>query len=231
MQTILITRYNVPLKFETSSSNPMDPIWLNKREKLFRDYCLPSIKQQTNKSFVWAIGIHYNYTPEFLSDLPENAIIIKCKSSDDFTSQLKNLATNGTIISARLDSDDAIAANYIEKLRNFGTFFDLSPDIFPSLCALNFRTGCEFVTQERRFYNRDYPNSSFVAVFDRGHQKPAQLVTSFHHAHIHKSMPTCNIQTNEPMWCIGLHDNNVGNVLKGTLEESLAEKSVKLFGF
>lgn len=211
----------------------MDVDWLEKRSHLFKKYCLPSIKNQKDDDFIWIIGIHPEFNPDFALELPQNAQLIKAKSSEEFNEKIKEMTKDFPIsASCRLDSDDGISSNYTKSVNNFKNFFTPNKEIFPEICVLNFRTGCELEIESNEFHERDYPNSSFSILYsrkpDEGHHK---LITDYHHAHIHKSMPTTNIQTSNPMWCITIHDCNVGNTLKGTINQDIKEKAQHLFNY
>ncbi len=61
----VITLFN--LKLWTQDKNNVSTRtdeWLEKRFELFENYCLPSLKAQTNKNFVW-LCLFDQFTPPF----------------------------------------------------------------------------------------------------------------------------------------------------------------------
>ena len=55
VQHFLLTRFNLKLKeWQTTKQGESvgSELWLTKRFELFRKYCLPSVKQQTNQNFI-----------------------------------------------------------------------------------------------------------------------------------------------------------------------------------
>ena len=62
----LITRFNVPLKIsdiDNENARGISKEYLQKRFDIFENYCLPTVKNQTNKNFSWLVLLS-NKTPD-----------------------------------------------------------------------------------------------------------------------------------------------------------------------
>ena len=69
-QHFLITRFNLRLsEWQTTKrgESVLSEAWLNNRFELFKTYCLPSVKQQTNQNFTWLVCFD-SETPTFYKD-------------------------------------------------------------------------------------------------------------------------------------------------------------------
>jgi hypothetical protein len=218
MKFILITRYNIPVNFGAPSVDPLDKSWLAHRKILFLSFCLPSVVGQTDENFDWYLGFHPKTTIDFSDQLPQNANIILSGGGNDFLDQIRDkYLANEFIASARLDNDDSLAKDFVEKTKSFGKFYQKNHESLGDRYALNWRTGCERDIRQRTLYKRDFAASSFVCLFEKKELGSRPLtVNNFHHVHISKDVPVANLPTTNPMWMINIHDRNVGNVLKGT---------------
>jgi hypothetical protein len=124
MKHILLTRFNILMPGWPSQLH-LNPDWLDGRFKLFEDMCLPSVAAQTNQNFDWLIFFDshtpekyklkiealvntYKFHPIFMDifDLE----LIKAKIAEAF-------AGKSMLLTSRLDTDDLIAVDYIEKLQ------------------------------------------------------------------------------------------------------------------
>ena len=63
----IITRFNLPIYSKTKSGNisSTETKYLDNRFKLFMNYCLPSIKQQTCQNFKWLVLFDINTPDEY----------------------------------------------------------------------------------------------------------------------------------------------------------------------
>jgi hypothetical protein len=238
MPTYILTRYDIPMKFATGVQPVVDDKWLTHRKSLFMKCCLPSVLNQVDQDFVWIIGFSDKFHDEtVLGALPKNAKPLFCRSSDDFYRQISSLVEAETtseqiIISSRLDNDDAIAWDFVKLINNFSSFSAKLIHDFGGRIALNFRTGAVWDVDSNTYYKKDYPSSSFVTLFfNYIPGEPIKTVLDYHHAWIHKSVHVVNMPTPNPMWCITIHGNNVGNEVSGVRDDSLRLIAGKSFGF
>lgn len=218
MKFVLITRYNIPVNFGQPGIDPLDEYWLEHRKNLFLNLCLPSVVNQTNQEFDWYLGFHPKTEIDFLDQLPKNAHVLRSLSGVNFLDQIRDKYLNEEfLVTARLDNDDSLANNFVDQTKNFGEFYVKNHEILGSKYALNWRSGCERDLLQQKFYERDFPASSFVCLFEKkSYGVRPVTVNYFHHAHISKHVPVANLSSTKPMWMINIHERNVGNIIKGT---------------
>lgn len=118
----------------------LDTEWLAERHKLFERFCLPSVLSQTNKNFEWVLVADSRTSDSFREVLDAYPVTVLYASFDyDFSAlrtkhiraikleeaiakPLKDyLETKEAnyIITSRLDSDDAISTDHIDKVQRY----------------------------------------------------------------------------------------------------------------
>src|ERR1035437_5930051 len=125
----LLTKFNVPI----ASANPPgvhgDIDWLRGRWDLFQRYCLPSVQSQSTQEFSWLIFCWSGTPPEIrrLLDNLQNAsplIRVVYTATSPTPAQLHRLfapadqPVGSYLLTSRLDSDDALAVWYLERIRH-----------------------------------------------------------------------------------------------------------------
>lgn len=126
----IITRYNVKVKGweETRDKEPIDDNWMRHRFELFRNYCFPSILNQSNQNFIWLLFLNDDTKEEFRNQLEElvaphsNIKLVYINGSSEFYAQLCQsigvyLKDEQYLITTRLDNDDAIRKDFIERIQ------------------------------------------------------------------------------------------------------------------
>jgi hypothetical protein len=139
---LLITRYNAGLysRAEQFEMVGKEQSWMEHRFPFFCNYCLPSVVNQTNQEFLWLVMMDYETPPEELCRviklLPSNAAMICCKDpvvpgqvrhshAYYFMEPIKRFSphTVDWIITSRVDNDDCIAGDYIERIQSHPGLF------------------------------------------------------------------------------------------------------------
>ncbi len=217
----IITRFNLSNRWDTDKFNNivLDSNWLKDRYQLFEDYCLPSIKSQTSKNFEWWVyfdtktsdyykNINAQISKEFSNFKP-----IYEKSFDDFEKNLPIQIKNDSIslgidyiITTRLDNDDILAKDTIEKIQNMQ---------FQDSVILEVPIGYTLEVGENpklRMFN--YPLNPFISLMECVLQKePVKSVYAYEHGswNSFKSI----LVSNKPQWIQVIHDKNIYNEIKG----------------
>ena len=130
VQHFLITRFNLKLKeWKTTKQGEsvLSETWLTNRFELFKTYCLPSVKQQTNQNFKWLVCFDSETPDVFKAAINQMAASYSNFQPlyiDGFTDALEAItktitsylsASDTHIITTRLDNDDAVHKLFIEK--------------------------------------------------------------------------------------------------------------------
>jgi hypothetical protein len=110
--------------------------WVEGRFKLFEDYCLPSIQQQTCPDFRWVLLVHSEwssledrlrkYDPRILVVLEEDEERVPLP---DCWRVLSVKPTHAILLSTRLDSDDMLAKTFCERVRQAASDPHYSPTL------------------------------------------------------------------------------------------------------
>ena len=125
----LITRFNVPVKnWETdkAGNKVLDQHWMEHRLDLFRNYCVPTIRNQSCSNFNWLIycGLdtgkdHLDRIEYAISGMPHARI----RLVSDFDELLQDLRQSLTqvstpfMITSRLDNDDGLSPDFINNIQ------------------------------------------------------------------------------------------------------------------
>lgn len=209
--------------------------WMRLRIKLFRKYCFPSVVAQTNQNFVWLIAYaqdtkleHRKALQEFerdniifiddngrgLGDLgivDNNNPIFGGPGFVYYSDHLKAIADSAEVlIMSRLDNDDALSIDYIERVQ--GTYLDeflRLEGVNPWL--VNMIRGYKLDLLENKLYTTRMHNSPFHSLFQ--HRSPGDKIFGFgNHSTIHKQYKTK--QDEFAGWLQTIHDRNVWNRIK-----------------
>ena len=131
-QHIIITRFNLrksDWKYDKHEREVLNSVWEKDRISLFHKFCLPSVVGQSVKNFKWIIFFHANPGKEIknlLEQLGKYDFIepVFVNSFEDFQNDLSGIIRErintgtGFLLTTRLDNDDAIHHNFVEKLQD-----------------------------------------------------------------------------------------------------------------
>ncbi len=212
---IIITRFNIPME----NINIASPKWLKHRFHLFENYCLPSIKNQTNKNFVWFVYFDKN-TPEFFKKkikIIQNSypvfIPFFVSNYDLFTKNLpkdifSQLNKEPYVITTRLDNDDVLHKNAVNTIQEY---FVKKNNI-----ALNLQKGFCFDVNKQILSKYSYPKGPFLSLIETTSDiENFRSVYFQEHTAFFDTMKTIQI-TNNYFWIQIIHDENVSNKLRGS---------------
>ena len=145
-QHFLLTRFNVGLYSTRQDAGPVDRSgrrpasnpddWMEHRLRLFDRYCLPSVKNQSNKNFTWLVMFdertptrfkeridHYSrdccmVTLYLNIDRPSTSTFREecCKCAKEYISQKVDEDTR-YVVTTRLDNDDAVHPDFIKHVQ------------------------------------------------------------------------------------------------------------------
>lgn len=236
LQTYIITRFNLPLRFEKNKNGISnvaagcctDCDYLEKRMMLFKKFTFPSVKGQINQNFKW-LCLFDDRTPEMIKEqirlLEEdydNFVPVFLGEEEGTHSALflknflsKQADSNEKIVTVRLDNDDAIGKRYIEEVTNYVEKNDLCD------CAINFVYGVNLYLERRVMKTRYAENNHFYAMVA---SKESTYLHPFEFSHVNltEKMKVINIGKREyPVWMEVIHDSNYAN---GTSKNSTAKQ-------
>jgi hypothetical protein len=219
----ILTRFNVPLKFDLPPGQQpkhmgVDEGWLARRFDLFEHVCLPSVQRQTEGAFQWLVFLDWATPMAFKERMVALTVRyeflrpVYCSQFDEAfaLAEIQRREAPGNVrITTRLDNDDAIHPRLIERVQQLAhdqlPAQDLNRGFF-----ISFPIGCaerkgDFYVQRYR-YN---PFTSFVSA-----PECARTVLGGDHRYIADVAPVV-FEYSRPMWCQVIHDENVANQLRG----------------
>lgn len=204
MKHLVLIRFN---------SGNQDPSWLEHRLKFFRAFTLPSLLNQTNQNFTTVFGVDPTSTPTVLKrELEEYGLVYetphgqssrgwKEMSVPKFRQFLGDyLGNEKCVITTRLDSDDGLAKDFIEKTQNA---------VRPKRNEfIIYNSG--IVWTEGRFFLKEYVAPPFISYVEYRDTMPPATVFS---VSTHAMALRCDNQqfSGETMWLMACHDRNLLN--------------------
>jgi hypothetical protein len=205
----ILTRFNVRSFYH--DHEPTDA-WLADRLELFRQYCLPSVAAQTDRRFRWLVFLDSKSPAWFRTEIEKSAADVfepvyvdGAFDADSVSTIVAGFVSAPTVVTSRLDNDDAIAKDFVEVVRNAcrGQDFEF----------VNLVNGAQLA--ERRVYLRPYTKNPFSSLVERPEGRAPRTVFMEHHYLIDKHGPIRNVRTDHPMWLQVIHGGNVLNEVVG----------------
>lgn len=220
----LITRFNLKKSEwikDKYSNSVLNETWLEERINLFLAYCLPSVVGQTNRKFKWLIFFEESSrekVEEVLIRISEYTFIdaVFVNGYEQFQSNLPFYVEQylnkipSAIITSRLDNDDALGRNYIEKVQDYAlTTNEDTVLYFPNGLVLD-------VFNEYKLAEIFYPNNQFLTLIEE--YKPESLKTVYFKEHNNwKSDHLVLAFPDKNLWLQIVHSSNMLNKFSGNL--------------
>ena len=208
---VIITRFNLYIPFGTSDDRKnLKMEWLTKRVRLFKEYCQPSVANQSDRRFRWLVMID-PLTPQEIVDELNALDCVEATPMEkyeylDIAEVVKQMTPDADwVITANLDSDDQIHRQYVEDL-----YKEVEKNPPEGRVFLSFPNGYSVCGD--RYYLRHYPNNQFHALAEP--KDALETILCANHDVMHLTAPVRYL-TKDPRWGTVIHDNNVGNYAFG----------------
>jgi len=195
--------------------------WLSRRFELFQTVCVPSVRAQTDTNFRWIVGIDAR-VPQWHQRRVEEAIrgighIVRVQPGDSFSNcALKGLGVGKDIISARLDSDDALASTFVKKSRRC-----IRRDE-----ALSLIHGVQLNASPRSLRHSFSTSNSFSLLWSRNGTNVLELGR---HKEIGNNVRIRNRLTLTPLYMVLAHDINTSTYAVRGLPVCLVRRALARF--
>lgn len=207
----VITRFGVRWR---QQDPPPDEAWLRYRLGLFEAVCLPSVLSQTNAAFRWLLLIDRGCRAPWLEDaLAElgaghafEVIWMEQLFWTGIDAVVTERATAAHVITTRLDSDDAIARDYLSRVQ---ATFDGQDGLY-----VNFQRGLQF-ERDGALYSYLHPANAFLSFIER--RTPGTPVRTVFSSTAHPDAAKYGdvLQVSAPpCWIIVVHGGNLLNEIK-----------------
>jgi Putative rhamnosyl transferase len=216
----VITRWNV----RGFGGAYRDPRWLDERQRLFESFCLPSVRRQILADFTWLILIDAD-TPAQARDWltgcdPRIRLVPVGPDPRERALGIRSIIRSGSearVITTRLDSDDAITANYLHAVRAY----DWGVRRF-----VGFEYGLSFDCRTGQLGLRRYRLNPFLSLIE-----PREHAESVH-VQRHEHVPSDELISLASIgWLQVIHGTNLANTLQGSpVPESAVPELLDAFG-
>lgn len=209
----LLTRFNLKVgRKKTKKDIPIDEGWLENRFMLFDKYCYPSVKNQINQNFKWLVFFNVEtpvkyikkiekYKNDYVNFIPIFTMETAVKSTCENISKLLHDGTTH-IITSRLDNDDAIHKDYINKIQD--CFSD------QDFCIIDIIYGYVYSIRPKRelAIRRKYSNP-FISLIESSDN----FVTILSRKHTEWASEERKITIKDKLWLQVIHKYNVSNTM------------------
>lgn len=212
-QHFLLTRFNVresPHNTEIVS----DPNWLNHRFELFEQFCLPSVAAQTCPDFTWVIFLDESTPDAFRKRLDDHARAVPSIQPVYVTEHAQPIVAEAVaarlrpstpyVITSRLDNDDAISRDYIERIQ--------AAFAHQKLEVLNFPRG--IVWHKGRLYLHTDRSNAFATLVEMRKDDAPLTVCARQHPKLSEVAFIRQLDP-APAWLQAVHGDNRRNRVRG----------------
>jgi hypothetical protein len=211
---LVITRFNLQPWKGDDPHRHLDPAWLEGRLEIFRSVCAPCMNHQTIDDFRWFVIIDPHTPPDVRDALRTTSSHITLV--DVASHALKGHATRELVLAActpvepdlivqtRIDSDDAVAPDYLEGIRA-----SLIPG---STEFIAYRHGYQLDRRSGHVYQRTWTSGPFMSLTQPPSPHPISIY-DIPHPRVARVAPLRHIETSG-MWLQTLHGLNVSSELQ-----------------
>lgn len=232
----LITRFNIEYLVKVPSIlGGLPSLWLEQRMDLFFEYCYPSVVKQSNKNFIWLIYFDVNTPKETLNlfKFRDSENIINVRLADSWINIdqviLKDLASKFPLnfdyfVSSRLDNDDALRYDFIEKAHDLVNDYGYSEKTI-----LDFQNGYIYDQKRNQIFEKKIESNPFILLVEPKSQKYS-TVFAFQHKEMKYHFNSV-VSTDERMWSHIIHDSNLVNKVSGRSVYINSNQIRNSFGF
>ncbi|MGD8200607.1 glycosyltransferase [Ornithinimicrobium sp. W1679] len=207
---VLLTRFSAVLD---PAGRPPDEEWLHYRLGFFYDACLPSVASQEGADFTWLVMLDDRCPDDFratVEELAEGTFSPVWTHGpfrrDSFARHVAGRTDAPYLITTRLDSDDALAVDFMARVQ---AQFAEQDGLF-----VNFPRGIQ-IDRSGAVYRSNIVSSPFLSFVERRREdRLPQTVYVAKHARARSHAPL--LQVDAPvMWAQVVHDDNVSNIVNG----------------
>lgn len=217
---VLMTRFNLATPGREAAIRNR-PDWLATRFRLFEDFCLPSVAEQTTGAFTWIIYFDKDTPAEFKARVAElqrqvrfHAYYTGLFPASGWPQSLAEVlgaklgALPPVVLTSRLDNDDALARDYME--RTAAAAMGQVPVPRVGIVITN-----GYIRSATSAYRISHPANAFASWLERVDQPDGPL-TAMGISHIDAADFGPLVQVPGPGgWLQVVHGGNVSNKVRG----------------
>lgn len=216
---LLITRFNLKnpdWELTKNNENLLDDSWMSERIALFKNYCFPSVINQSNKNFRWLLFFDVSTSAKFKTQIEtlvaneKNIEVFYINGMPSFNTSILNYIKDNAsskpyIITSRLDNDDCISRFFIDEVQKQFNQQDFM--------AIDFIEGYTLqVEPEILLGKKEHIFNPFISLIEKN-KNPK---TVWHYVHnLWKKEPRVKQITGKRVWMSIIHQKNKVNEFDG----------------
>lgn len=196
-----------------------DPAWLEKRFRLFDQYCFPSVSSQSNQNFQWLVFFDVDTPEPFKQKISEYAnkwknfvpVYLDCPFPyGQFTDEVRAVVRNYIpadceyLITTWLDNDDAIHKDYVQMIQD--NFNQQESE------TVNFFFGYQLA--EGKLYFDFELASHFISLIEKYNPDSFNTVHCRPHKELYEVCKSAKKVFCKPAWIEVVHGSNYMNVYR-----------------
>ena len=203
--------------------------WLEERFDLFDKYCFPSLLDQTDKGYIWICMFDINTPFQFYKKIKTYRELLPCFLPLFMTTEeamnlgellipviKRNHTSDTNLITIRLDNDDALNIHYVKRIKSIAQQFKSVNHV------ISFKYGAQYYPNKNLAFRIPYTDNHFLTLFVSNKEKCKVFhVLQFDHSVKEKYPYPLYVINNKKdvMWLEVIHNNNVGNEIKMTMNQ------------
>ena len=203
MKHYIITRINVVqdcLSHKGRTTRRMRDLqqnaeYLDHRIEMFNRFTVPSVQSQTDKNFEWLILIHPGTDPKYKVAFNAGTLVEVIRD----TEVIEKVRQDGWIATTNLDSDDALAYDFMSNLRAHAR---------EQIGVISFNSGYVYSCRSNQAVGRRSTTNAYKTLIERG--EDPKTVCSYFHGSLPTTYPEKQIKS-PPMWLQTVHGRNIDN--------------------
>ncbi len=213
LEHFVLTRFSAT---SARGQPPPEDDWLWYRLGFFVDACHPSVLAQSDRDFRWLVWFDDRCSDGFRAEVETLAAgaFEPVWGHEPFFAAVAGVVTSRSaapvLATTRLDSDDAIAADFVERVH--AEAVEVTSGRMDRL-VVNFPHGLQ-VDRSGAVYRYRQPSSHFATMVERRHDGPPVTVFVGPHPLLRRHAAVREVQS-PPMWVEVVHDGNLLNGVSG----------------
>lgn len=229
----ILTRFNLKLwQTDKNSHDTQTNEWLEQRFRLFEQFTLPSVLNQTDKDFRWIVLFSSDTPTKYKCRIEEirsrcqqfRAIGVAPEQSTNFSQIFREVVKSdldgmpeGIVSTTYLDNDDALSVCYMETVDNIISANTRAIAARPTIIC--FRFGCQYLTEPKIASRASYKRNHFITLAEQSGKNGIKTVYGYgSHYYIGKQNGINKIISTKPdMWLEVIHEKNVINDVRMSL--------------
>lgn len=224
LKHIVITLFNLKLyRHDKAQQEVCTQEWMDERFRLFERFCLPSMKAQSTRQFVWLCLFDASTSPAhrariegYRQEVPQlHPAFLSSEETKEWKQHLATLVAGFVeegdryVITTNLDNDDCLHREALERIQQ-AVCTDRQSGLYVFPC------GWQYFVGKRLMLRMRYPHNHFMSLCEECGGEPIRTIKCAMHGGIRKKEKRVTDIGDRPYWIEVVHERNVANCLRVT---------------